>query len=61
VRDLRRSGMTPGLVLGKAARLIGLLPETRELGARDLARLFERTALTHHRAAENTENQQEGL
>ena len=61
VRDLRRSGMTPGLVLGKAARLIGLLAETRELRARDLPRLFERTALTHHRGAENTENQQEGL
>ncbi len=43
IRDLRRSGMTPGLVLGTAARLIGLLPETCELAIDEVARLFEET------------------
>lgn len=41
VRELRAGGATPSEVLGRAAHAIGLLPELRDLEARDLASLFE--------------------
>jgi glutamyl/glutaminyl-tRNA synthetase len=40
VRDLRSAGMSPGLVLGQAAHLTGLIDNPRDLSARDLGSLF---------------------
>ena len=52
VRELREAGMRSGAVLGKAAALIGLLPEPRELRPDDLARLFDGASPIHRRDAE---------
>jgi glutamyl/glutaminyl-tRNA synthetase len=41
VRELRDAGMSPGAVLGRAAELIGLLPDGRDLAPNELAGLFE--------------------
>lgn len=41
VREARAAGQTPAAVLGRAAHLIGLLPEARDLPRQDLAGLFE--------------------
>ncbi len=41
VRDLRAAGVGPGLVLGRAAALAGLVPEARAVSAGDLAGLFD--------------------
>jgi glutamyl-Q tRNA(Asp) synthetase len=40
VREMREAGMKPGAVLGKAAALIGLPPDARDLGHDDRAQLF---------------------
>ena len=40
IRELRRAGVRPAAVLGRAAWLTGLLEQPRELEARELAELF---------------------
>jgi glutamyl/glutaminyl-tRNA synthetase len=61
VRELRESGVTPEAVLGRAAALIGLLPDARDLAPDDLAGLFENPKLIHRRAAEGAEKDQRVL
>ncbi len=41
VRELRRAGASPEMVLGRAARLTGLQQEPRPVAAAELGRLFE--------------------
>ena len=55
VRELRAAGLTAGAVLGRAAHAIGLISEPREVGMGDLAGIFDRSGLIHHRGTENTE------
>ena len=40
IRELRLRGESPGLVLGRAAHTVGLIPELRELPPADMAALF---------------------
>jgi hypothetical protein len=40
IRELRAAGIKPGIVLGLAAHLTGLLDRPRELGPDQLAELF---------------------
>ena len=42
VRELRRAGMSPERVLGRAAWLTGLLGRPRDVGAEEVASLFEK-------------------
>ena len=55
VRGLRASGATPEAVLGRAAALIGLLPDARDLAPHDLAKLFQEASVIHRSAAEGAE------
>ncbi len=55
VRELRAQGLTPAEVLGRAAHAIGLLSASRNVEARDLAGLFERSSLIPRGGAEHAE------
>jgi glutamyl-Q tRNA(Asp) synthetase len=55
VRELREAGSRREAVLGKAAALIGLLPEGQDLAPDHLASLLEGASLIHRRDAEVAE------